>query len=252
MIDTHCHLYAEEFNADIENVMGRALQEGVTRFYLPAIDSTTNAAMLQLEQNFTGKCFAMMGLHPCSVKANYKEELEMVKELLGKRKFAGIGETGLDLHWDKSFIKPQVYALEYQADLALKYELPLILHTRDAMRETIDVIKNFSPRGLKGIFHCFGGSMEEAEEIIDMGFYLGIGGIITYKNSRLAPILSSVGLHNLVLETDAPYLSPVPFRGKRNEPGYLSFVAKKLAEITNTSVEEVTSITTRNAEQIFT
>src|SRR5215212_3165921 len=174
MIDTHCHLYAEEFEADIDDVIQRALVQGVTRFYLPAIDSTTNERMLALEAKFPGKCIAMMGLHPCSVKENYKEELEMVNVWLSTRKFAGIGETGLDLYWDKTFLKEQQYSLEFQASLALDYKLPIILHTRDAMKETIDVVKSYASRGLTGIFHCFGGSIDEAEEIIDMGFYLGI------------------------------------------------------------------------------
>jgi len=251
MIDTHCHLYAEEFEADINDVINRAIKEGVNKFYLPAIDSTTNTAMLALEQSFPANCYAMIGLHPCSVKENYQEELELVVDWLKQRKFAGIGETGLDLYWDKTFVKQQVKALEYQADLALKYNLPIILHTRDAMRETIDVIKNFSSSGLKGIFHCFGGSRDEAEEIIGMGFYLGIGGIITYKNSVLGNILSLIDLEYLVLETDSPYLSPVPFRGKRNESSYMSLVAKKLAEIKNTTIEEVSAVTTQNAEKIF-
>ena len=251
MIDTHCHLYSEEFKDDIGEVIEKANRSGISKFYLPAIDSTTNASMLKLEETFTGSCFAMMGLHPCSVKENYLEELQLVRDWLDKRKFAGVGETGLDYYWDKTFKKHQEYALEYQVELALRHNLPIILHTRDAMRETIDIIKNFTSRGLKGIFHCFGGSVREAEEIIAMGFYLGIGGIITYKNSGLEKILPSVGLQYLVLETDSPYLAPVPYRGKRNEPRHLTQVAMKLAEITNTSVEEVDSVTTRNAEQIF-
>ena len=252
MIDTHCHLYAEVFNEDIQHVFDRATHAGVTGIYLPAIDSTTHDAMLALEKQYNSGCYAMMGLHPCSVKENYKEELECVRDWHNRRNFAGVGETGLDLYWDKSFIRQQREALEYQADLALKYNLPLILHTREAMNETIEVIRNFSSQGLRGIFHCFGGSMEEAEEIIQMGFYLGIGGVITYKNSGLHKILPLLGLQYLVLETDAPYLSPVPHRGKRNEPSYLSIVAERLAVITNTPLEEVKSVTSANARKVFT
>lgn len=251
MIDTHCHLYAAEFKTDIHDVINNAIKAGVNKFYLPAIDSKSTREMLDLEKIFEGKCFAMIGLHPCSVKKTYIEELSLVEELLNQRKFVGIGETGLDLFWEKSYLKQQEHALELQAELALKYNLPIILHTREAMRETINVIKNFSSQGLKGIFHCFGGTREEAEEITGMGFYLGIGGVITYKNSGLRNVLQVIGLEYMVLETDAPYLSPEPFRGKRNESGHLPLIAKKLAEIKNTSMEEVVSVTTRNAEKIF-
>lgn len=251
MTDTHCHLYLPAFDDDRDAVMQRAGDAGVKRFYLPAIDMSCTARMEMMEEKYSGRCFAMAGLHPCSVKENYREELQHVERQLTQRKFAGIGETGLDLYWDKTFIKEQNIALEVQAELALQYDLPLILHTRNATQETIDVIKKFKGGGLKGIFHCFGGPENEAMQIIDLGFYLGIGGVLTYKNSGLDTALKNIDMDHIVLETDAPYLSPVPLRGKRNESSYLVYIAEKLAEIKNISLEEVKSITTVNAEKIF-
>ncbi|MFT3908767.1 MAG: TatD family hydrolase [Ferruginibacter sp.] len=251
IIDTHCHLYVKEFEEDLDEMMKRAIASGVGKFYLPAIDSETTDAMLLLEKKYPNNCFAMIGLHPCSVKENYHEELGRVEALLDARNFAAIGETGLDFYWDKTFMKEQYKALERQAELALKYDLPIVLHTRDAMQETIDVIQHYAPAGLKGIFHCFGGSIEEANQIIEMAFYLGIGGVVTYKKSGLAETLGSIGMEHIVLETDAPYLTPVPFRGKRNESSYLKYIVDKIAEIKNISAEEVATITTANAGKIF-
>ena len=250
-IDTHTHLYLKEFSNDIDEVIKRAEEAGVNKFFLPAIDSAETSAMFQLEKLFPDKCFAMAGLHPCSVKENYKEELAKVEELLGERKFAAIGETGLDFYWDKTFIKEQYESLSVQAGWALQYDIPLVLHTRNAMQETIDIIKTYRGRGLKGIFHCFGGTLQNAKDIIAQNFYLGIGGVVTYKNSGLAEIIKDIDLKYLVLETDAPYLTPVPYRGKRNESSYLTYIAQKIAEIKNIAVEEVAEITTRNAIEIF-
>lgn len=251
IIDTHCHLYTKEFSGDIEQVMERATANAVTKFFLPAIDSETSAAMEELEKRFPGKCFAMTGLHPCSVKENYLEELRLVEIMLTQRKFAAIGETGLDFYWDKTYEKEQYLALEKQIALALQYHLPIVLHTRNAMQETIDVIKKYSGTGLTGIFHCFGGSLEEAQQIIEEGFYLGIGGVVTYKNAGLAEVIKEIDNRHLVLETDAPYLAPVPFRGKRNESSYLTIIAEKIAAIKNISVEEIAAVTTANAMKIF-
>jgi len=251
LIDTHTHLYLKEFNADIDEVIQRAEAEGVIKFFLPAIDSTETNAILDLEKKFPGKCMAMMGLHPCSVKENYKEELDKVSQMLQQRKFAGIGETGLDFYWDTSFVKEQYESLHIQAGWALKYNLPLILHTRNAMQETIDVIKSYNGKGLRGIFHCFGGTIQNANDIINQGFFLGIGGVITYKNSGLAEIIKDIDLAHIVLETDAPYLTPLPFRGKRNESSYLKYIVQKIAEVKNISVEEVAKQTSLNAENIF-
>ena len=251
MIDTHCHLYTKEFDEDIEAVMTRALDEGITRFYLPAIDAGCTKRMNTLEDKFPGHCFSMVGLHPCSVKENVEEELQHLKDLLNQRKFIGVGETGLDFFWDKTFIKEQYYALETQIELALQYNLPLILHTRKATQQTIDVIAKYKDTDLKGIFHCFGGSLAEAKQIIDLNFSLGIGGVLTYKNAGIAEVLEHVDMRYIVLETDAPYLAPVPMRGKRNESSYLKYVVEKLAFIKKISVEEAKEITSRNAEKIF-
>ena len=251
MIDTHCHLYLEEFKTDITDVIKRAEAEGVNKFYLPAIDSAETENIFLLEKKFPGKCFAMMGLHPCSVKANYLIEISLVEEWLSKRKFAAVGEIGLDFYWDKTFIEQQFEAFRIQIGLSLQYNLPIVIHTRNAMQETIDVVKEFVPKGVRGIFHCFGGSYQNAKEIIDAGFYLGIGGVLTYKKSGLAEVLEKIDLQHIVLETDSPYLTPVPFRGKRNESSYLKFVAAKLAQIKNVSTETVATVTTANAEKIF-
>ena len=251
LIDTHCHLYLDDFKSDIENIILSAKAAGVNKFYLPAIDSEVMDAMLQLENKYPETCFAMMGLHPCSVKDNYKEELHMAEQCLQKREFVAVGEIGLDFYWDKTFMQQQYEAFEIQMQWALDKKLPIVIHTRNAMRETIDIVKPFAAKRLNGIFHCFGGSVEEAREIIDMGFYLGIGGVITYKKSGLAEVIQQIGLDRLVLETDAPYLTPVPFRGKRNESAYLKYIVEKIAEVTGQSVEVVATITTANAEKIF-
>ncbi|MGH2648265.1 MAG: TatD family hydrolase [Ginsengibacter sp.] len=251
LIDTHTHLYLKEFDDDIDKVIERAEKEGVNKFFLPAIDSSETSAMFRLEKKFPEKCFSMAALHPCSVKGNYKEELAIVEKLLEKRKFAAIGETGLDFYWDKTFTKQQYESLTMQAGWALQYNIPLVLHTRNAMQETVDVIKTYKGKGLTGIFHCFGGTLKNATDIIEMGFYLGIGGVITYKNSGLTEIIKEIDLECIVLETDAPYLTPVPFRGKRNESSYLKYIVQKIAEIKNISREEVAEQTTKNADKIF-
>jgi TatD DNase family protein len=251
MVDTHCHLYLDEFKNDIEEVIERAEAQGINKFFLPGIDSSEIEHILLLEEKFPGKCIAMMGLHPCSVKENYLDELAIVKNWLVKRKFAAIGEIGLDFYWDKSFTQQQFEAFRTQIDLSLQYNLPVVIHTRNAMQETIEVVKEFVAGGVRGIFHCFGGTVENANEIIDAGFYLGIGGVLTYKKAGLAEVLEKIDLKYMVLETDSPYLTPVPFRGKRNESSYLKFVAEKLALVKNVSVEEVAVVTTANAEKLF-
>jgi TatD DNase family protein len=251
LIDTHCHLYLPEFDDDRSAMMERAASKSIERFYLPAIDSSTTGAMLAMETTWPAQCFPMMGLHPCSVQANYKAELSHVEEWLGKRKFVGIGEIGLDFYWDKTFITQQYEAFRQQMEWALHYNIPIVIHSRDAMKECIETVKPFAERGLKGIFHCFGDSLQSAQEIINMGFYLGIGGVITYKKSGLAEVVKEIPLDNIVLETDAPYLTPVPFRGKRNESSYISYVAEKIAEAKSISVEKVAEVTSRNADNIF-
>ena len=251
IIDTHCHLYSEEFKDDIKEVIKRAKAEGVTKFYLPAIDSTCLEAMLELEKQYPNECIAMMGLHPCYVKENYKDELKIVETQLDARSFAAVGEIGLDFYWDKTFAEQQYEAFELQMQWALDKQLPIVIHTRNAMQETLNTVKPYAAKGLKGIFHCFSGSYESAKQIVDMDFLLGIGGVITYKNAGLPEALTKVPVENLVLETDAPYLTPVPFRGKRNESSYLKYIIEKLADVKNISVEELAEITTANAEKMF-
>ena len=251
LIDTHTHLYLSDFKEDIESIILRAEENGITKFYLPAIDSATHDDMIALEEKYPGKCFAMMGLHPCNVKEKYKEELSIIEDWLTKRKFAAIGEIGLDFYWDKTFSDQQYEVFTHQINLALQYDLPIVIHTRNAMQETINVVKEFAPKGLKGIFHCFSGSYESAKAIIKAGFYLGIGGVVTYKNAGLAEVLEKIELEHIVLETDSPYLTPVPFRGKRNESSYIKYVVSRLAEIKNTTVEEIAAITSANADKIF-
>jgi TatD DNase family protein len=250
IIDTHTHLYLEDFQQDIEEVLGRAISEGVTRFYLPNVDSSSIPDLLKLENQYP-ECIAMMGLHPCYVKENVIDELKLVEEWLRKRPFAAVGEIGLDYYWDKTFVAEQKEAFRKQIDWALELNLPIVIHSRDSMQDCIDIVKEQQNGHLRGIFHCFGGTVEEAKQIMDLGFLMGIGGVVTYKKSGLAEVLSSIPLEYLVLETDAPYLSPVPFRGKRNEPSYLKHVVSKMAEAMNYSVEEIAVQTTLNAQKLF-
>lgn len=250
-IDTHAHMYASEFDGSQEALIHNALQQGIDRILLPAIDSTTHQAMLEVETRFAENCIAMMGLHPCSVKENYREELNLVASWLAKRKFIAIGEIGLDFYWDTSFAKEQLLAFNTQMQWALDHELPINIHTRNAMGETIEAVKPFAKKGLKGVFHCFSGSKTAAEQIIDMGFYLGLGGVLTYKNAGVAEAIKEIPMDRIVLETDAPYLAPVPYRGKKNEPSFMLEVAQKLAAIKNLPLHEVAAITTYNATQVF-
>jgi TatD DNase family protein len=251
LIDTHCHLYGHDFEKDIKAVIERAENEGVQRFYLPGIDSEVINAMLKLEQDFPGKCFAMMGLHPCSVQADYKKVLAIVSEWLAKRPFKAVGEIGLDYYHDKTFIDAQKEAFHQQIEWALHYQLPIVIHSRDSMADSIEIVKEHQKGNLRGIFHCFTGSLEEAQQIIDLGFYLGIGGVVTYKNTHLREVIKALSIDHLVLETDAPYLTPVPFRGKRNESSYLKYVVEKIAEVKEIGVKEAAAITTANAKKIF-
>ena len=250
-VDTHCHLYLPEFEEDIELVLQRAEQEGITKFFLPAIDSSFHDSLLMLEKRFSSRCVAMMGLHPTSVKENYEEELRSVEQWLQKRKFAAVGEIGLDFYWDETFKSEQIRAFEQQIDWALFYDRPVVIHSRNALDECIGIIKSRQTGTLKGVFHCFSGTASQAIEIIETGLYLGIGGVLTYKNAGLAQAISGVSLEHIVLETDAPYLAPVPYRGKRNESSYLKYVIEKLAIIKNTTPEEIGRITSANAENIF-
>jgi len=250
-IDTHAHLYSSPIKENIEGIMKNAKDNGINTIIMPAIDSTTLEAMLEVEANYPKNCMAMMGLHPCSVKENVKEELALIEAQLQKRKFIAIGEIGLDYYWDKTFATQQMDAFQIQMQWALDYKLPIVIHTRNAMGETIEAVKPFAKKGLRGIFHCFSGSKESAEQIISMGFHLGLGGVLTYKNAGVAEAIKEIPMEWLVLETDAPYLSPVPYRGKTNEPSYMIQVAMKLAEIKNLPLHEVAEITTNNAMGVF-
>lgn len=251
MIETHTHLYAKQFDADRDEAMQRAFDAGVTEMYLPAIDSETHQAMLDLEAAYPDRVFSMMGLHPCSVKENYEEELAIVKKYLDDRPFCAIGEIGIDLYWDKTTFEIQRKAFKQQIAWAKELNLPIIIHSRNSTEEVIEVLKEEQDERLRGIFHCFGGSVEEGKRIIDLGFYLGIGGVVTFKNAGLDKTVADLPLDSLVLETDAPYLSPKPYRGKRNETSYLRLIAEKIAGVKGMKFAEVEAVTTRNAKNIF-
>jgi TatD DNase family protein len=251
LIDTHCHLYSKEFMRDIEEVFQRAEEESVKRFYLPAIDRHCQGALLELEARYPGKCFGMTGLHPCHVKEDHVVELRFVEDELARRSWVALGEIGLDFYWDRTFEAAQYAAFHQQIEWALHYNIPIVIHSRESMKESIGVVREHQRGGLRGIFHCFSGDAQAAREIVDLGFYLGIGGVLTYKNSGLPDAIRDVPLGSLVLETDAPYLAPVPFRGKRNESSYLRYVVAKLAEVKGLSVAEVAAATTENAQKIF-
>jgi TatD DNase family protein len=249
-IDSHTHLYDEQLMADGMQIQ-RAIDAGVTKMYMPNCDQGTIDGMLQLADKWPANCLPMMGLHPCYVKAQYKDELALVAEWLAKRKFYGVGEIGLDYHWDLTFKDEQKDAFATQIDLALQYNLPIVIHSRESTADCTDIVRGKQNGLLKGIFHCFSGSIDEAKSIIDLGFFLGIGGAITYKKGTLPDIIKEVSLQHIVLETDAPYLAPAPYRGKRNESSYIPIIAQKIADIKNCSIEEVAIVTTNNAENIF-
>ncbi len=252
MIDTHSHIYSEEFDSDRAEVIARAKAAGVTKIILPNVDSESLPRMLQLESEYPGYCFAAIGLHPTSVKENYAEELAIVKKELERREYIAIGEIGIDLYWDKSFLKEQIQVFVQQIEWALEYNLPVIIHVRDSFRETMDVLEQFRGKGLEGVFHSFTGTIDQATEIIDFGgFYIGINGIVTFKNSGLDAVVQQIDPRYLLLETDAPYLTPAPFRGKRNESEYLTLVATKLANTFNMNFNQLTKITTENAYKLF-
>lgn len=251
LIDTHTHLYVKQFKNDRAETIERAVAAGVERFYLPSIDSAEIDNMLALETAYPERCFAMMGLHPCSVKENYEEELAIVKQWLDKRPFCAVGEIGIDLHWDVTFFEQQKDAFRRQIQWAKELGLAIIIHSRKSTWEVIEILREEQDEKLRGIFHCFGGNVEEANAITALGFYLGIGGVLTYKKAKLDETLQSVDLKHIVLETDSPYLAPTPYRGKRNESAYIKVIAEKLAEAKGISLEEVAEVTTHNAQQIF-
>ncbi|CAN5410405.1 TatD family hydrolase [soil metagenome] len=253
LTDTHSHLYAEQFDSDRKDMLERAFHEGVNRIFLPAIDLETHEALIELSNAFPDNCFPMMGLHPCSVdEKTIDKEFAAIENWHAKKKFVAVGEIGIDLYWDKSQLKLQQEIFAKQIDLAKKLNLPVNIHSRNAFNECYEIVKAKQDGRLKGIFHCFSDGIEEAEKVIALGgFMMGIGGVITFKKSGLDILLEHLSLENIVLETDAPYLAPVPFRGKRNESSYLIHIATKIAEIKKISVEEVARITTENSEKIF-
>ena len=250
-IDTHTHLYDEQFDSDRKTSIQQAIDQGVEKMYLPNCDSSTIEGMLEVEKAFPSHCFAMMGLHPCYVKENVHDELSVMETWLTKRTFSAIGEIGLDYHWDKTYINEQKKAFRTQIEWSLQYNRPIVIHTREATKDTIEIVKEYAPKGVRGVFHCFSGSVETARQIIDLGFYLGIGGVLTYKNAGLQEVVQLIDLKHIVLETDAPYLSPVPHRGKRNESSYTLLIAEKLANLKGIDLTTVANITTENALKLF-
>lgn len=250
-IDTHAHLYVEEFENDVEAVISRAQEAGVEQFYLPAISSEYTQKMYALEKQFPNVIKLMCGLHPCYVKEDFKKELRWVEQQLESRTFAAVGEIGIDLYWDKTTLPLQIEAFEFQIHLAKKHNLPIVIHSRNSFDEIFEVLNRHKDPKLKGIFHCFSGTYEEATRAIELGFLLGIGGVVTFKNGKIDQFINQIPLQYLVLETDSPYLAPVPFRGKRNEPAYTNLVIDKLAALYQTTKAHIINQTTQNAHQIF-
>jgi TatD DNase family protein len=250
-VDTHAHHYLQQFDNDRDAMLDRAMAAGCEAFFLPNIDSTTIDSMLALEASRPDVCFAMMGLHPSHVKENFREELALCETWLRRRRFAAVGEIGIDLYWDKTFLQEQLEALHIQMGWAKELDLPIVLHTREAMDIVIDAVAEAHDASLRGVFHCFNGNVAQAERIVGMGFYLGIGGVLTYKNGGLEPVIEALGLDHVVLETDAPYLAPIPMRGKRNESAYITYVIDRLANLTGLRPEEVGEKTTANARRLF-
>ncbi len=249
--DTHTHLYSEAFDNDRNEMMQRALDANVSRFFIPAIDSTYTTSMLQLEKDFPKNVFLMMGLHPTHVKDNYKDELAHVEDMLASHKFYAVGETGIDLYWDKSTLGIQQEAFRYQIKLAKQYKLPIVIHCRESFNEIFEVLEDEKDGELFGIFHCFTGTFEQAQKAISYNMKLGIGGVVTFKNGKIDQFLNKIDVKHLVLETDSPYLAPTPFRGKRNESAYILNVLNKVSEIYGVSQEEISRITTKNSKAIF-
>lgn len=248
LIDTHAHIYLSQFDNDRNDMIARSRDAGITTILMPAIDSTTHASMLETE-NANQNCLCMMGLHPCSVNESFEKELQIVEEYLGRRKFIAVGEIGLDFYWDKTFAEQQYEAFRRQIDISIKYDLPIVIHSRNSIDECIGVVKEFP--SARGVFHCFSGNAEQARQIIGLNFYLGIGGVATFKNGGLDKVLPQIDLSHIVLETDAPYLAPAPFRGKRNEPLYLEIILNRLSEIYKKAVEELGAITSANSSKLF-
>jgi len=251
LVDTHSHIYSNEFENDKNFMLENAANSGVNKILMPAVDISSHSQMLLLEKENPDRCISMMGVHPCSIKENYLDELKAARKYFDERKFIAVGETGLDFYWDKTFTDQQYISFRTQIEWALEFDIPVVIHSRSSTDECIAVIKEFQNGKLKGVFHCFSGDIKQAKEIIDLGFYMGIGGVLTFKNSGLDKIVQEINLDNIVLETDAPYLAPVPFRGKRNEPSYLKYIVEKMSVLKNMSVGEIAEATTANAATLF-
>jgi len=249
--DTHTHLYSEQFDQDRDAMIQRAKDAGVQRFFIPAIDSSYTERMFSLKENYPNDVFLMMGLHPTSVKENFKSELQHVKDCIDKKSFVAIGEIGIDLYWDKTFLAEQQEAFQLQIQWAKQKNLPIVIHCREAFDEIFEILELEKAPNLRGIFHCFTGTLEQAKKAISYNMKLGIGGVATFKNGKIDTFLSQIPLQNIVLETDAPYLSPVPFRGKRNESSYITYVVEKLATIYEVSFNDIAKITTENSKEVF-
>ena len=251
LTDTHTHLYSEAFEDDQKEMMQRAIDAGVKGFFVPAIDSSYTKSMLQLKENYPSKVHLMAGLHPTHVKENFKEELAHVKSILEKESMVAVGEIGVDLYWEQKYLSQQLEAFETQVNWSLEHDLPIVIHCRDAFDEVFEVLENFRGKPVSGVFHCFTGNLEQAKLAVDLNLKLGIGGVVTFKNGKIDQFLNKIDLENIVLETDAPYLAPVPYRGKRNESSYLVKIAEKVAQIYSMSLEEVAQITTDNSRNVF-
>ena len=251
IIDTHTHLYLNQFKDDIDKVIQRSIDKGINKFIFPAIDSTHFDDMHDLKNKYPGSIYLMSGLHPTNVKENYKEELEFVVNSLKSHSYVAIGEIGIDLYWDKTYLKQQQDAFEFQIRLAIKNDLPIVIHCREAFDEIFEILDKENCSKLRGVFHCFTGTLEQANRAIRLGFKLGIGGVVTFKNGGIDKFLSQIDLKHIVVETDSPYLAPVPFRGKRNESSYITYVIDKLSEIYGLPIKKIASETTKNAEKVF-
>lgn len=250
-IDTHAHVYLEDFDVDRSDILHRARETGVKKVFMPNIDTDSIDRMLEVEERYGDQCISMMGLHPCSVKKDFQRQLYEVEKWLGQRSFAAVGEMGTDLYWDKTYWEQQKEAFKIQIDLARQHNLPVVIHCRETLEETIEMIEHAQDGTLKGVFHCFTGTKEQAERIVKAGFYLGIGGVATFKNGGLDKVIPHLNLESIVLETDSPYLAPVPHRGKRNEPSYIGLVAERVAALINKPLDIVMQQTTTNALKLF-
>ncbi len=250
-IDTHAHLYLSAFDEDRNKVIARAIENNVKKILLPNIDSSSVKGMLDLCNDFPDNCFPMIGFHPTSVKKDFKKELDNLEAQLKSKNFIAIGETGIDLYWDKTFLKEQIIAFKEQIEWAKLFNLPIVIHTRDSFKEVFKILDEVNDEKLNGVFHCFSGNIEEANKAISYGFKLGIGGVITFKNSKLVEVVGNIDIKHIILETDAPFLSPMPYRGKRNESLYINIIAEKISELYNEKIEIIAEATTQNAEQLF-